>query len=224
MPPRLSIFLTFTLFSTLPVFAQTGAVNGRTSLFTPNGKPMTMQQASLTFQAPPKQRVFQIEDIIYVHIKEKRTYRNTADNQRKKKIETESKITAMTKFTGLFKWPTASIGSSLPEIGGKIDHKTQNQGRLTRDESVDFYIPCRITDVRDNGNLVIEGNKSFGIGEEGNITTVTGIVRPDTIGPGYRVESNEVAELMIREIPSGNVYDTVRRTWASRLVEQLKPF
>jgi len=95
---------------------------------------------------------------------------------------------------------------------------------LTRDETVDFYISCRITDIRDNGNLVIEGTRTFGIGEEGSITTVNGIVRPDTIGPDFKVESNQVAELVIQNIPSGNVYDTVRRPWGTRLVEQLKPF
>ena len=89
---------------------------------------------------------------------------------------------------------------------------------------VDFYISCLITDIRDNGNLVIEGNRCFGIGEEVSITTVKGIVRPDTIGPDFKVDSNWVAELDIRNIPGGNVYDTVRRPWATRLLEQIKPF
>jgi len=212
------------LFFVSPVFAQSGAVTGTPALLTPSGKPMKMTEASLIFQAPPRQRVFQVEDIIYVHIKDKRTYSNTANNQRKKKIETTAGLTAWTKVTGLFKMPVAAANDSLPEVGGKLDHKTQNQGRLTREEMLDFYIPCRITDVRDNGNLVIEGNKSSGIGEEGSIITVSGIVRPDTIGPDFKIESNQVAELDIREIPRGNVFDTVRRPWGARLLEQFKPF
>ena len=218
----LSVF--FALFFASPISAQTGAINGTPALLTPSGRAVKMTEASLTFQAPPKQHVFRVEDIIYVHIKDKRTYSNTANNQRKKKIDTTTELTAWTKFMGFFKMPVAATGTPLPEIGAKIDHKTQNQGRLTREESLDFYIPCRITDVRDNGNLVIEGNKSSGIGEEGSIITVSGIVRPDTIGPDFKVESNQVAELDIREIPRGNVFDTVRRPWGTRLVEQLKPF
>ena len=213
-----------TLFFVSSVLAQSGTVNGTTTLLTPNGKPMRMTEASLIFQAPPRQHVFQIEDIIYVHVKDKRSYSNTANNQRKKKIETEAGITAWSKITGIFKLPVAAASESLPSIGGTLDHKTQNQGRLTRDETLDFYIPCRITDIRDNGNLVIEGNRSFGIGEEGSITTVTGIVRPDTIGQDFKIESNQVAELVIQNIPSGNVYDTVRRSWGARLIEQFKPF
>ena len=225
MSHRIVILTAFLALSVaMPVFAQSGAVNGTSTLLTPTGKPMRMMDASLTFQAPPRQRVFEEGDIIYVHIKDKRDYSNTANNQRKKKIETDTKITGWTKFMGFFQFPVAMAGGGLPEIGGKIDHKTQNQGRLTRTETLDFYIPCRISSIRDNGNLVIEGNRDIGVGEEGSITTVTGIVRPDTIGPDFKVESNQVAELVIRNIPSGNVYDTVRRPWGTRLVEQLKPF
>ena len=224
MSTKISIFAICVWFFAMPIFAQSGAVNGTTTLLTPTGRPMKMTEASTIFQAPPRQRVFEIDDIIYVHIKDKKTYSNSANNQRKKKIETETKVTAWSKFAGWFQLPVAMAGGGLPEIGGKIDHKTQNQGRLTREEMVDFYIPCRITDIRDNGNLVIEGNRNSHIGEEGNITTVSGIVRPDTIGPDYKVESNHVAELVIQNIPSGNVYDTVRRTWGARLVEQFKPF
>jgi flagellar basal body L-ring protein FlgH len=222
LPAVMALFMALLL--TLPGFAQSGAVNGTPALLTPTGRPVRMTEASLIFQAPPKQRVFEEEDIIYVHIKDKRDYSNTANNQRKKKIEAEAKVTGWSKFTGLFQLPLAMAGGGLPEIGGKIDHKTQNQGRLTRTETVDFYIPCRVTSVRDNGNLVIEGNRDIGIGEEGSITTVSGLVRPDTIGPDFKVESNQVAELVIKNIPSGNVYDTVRRPWGTRLVEQLKPF
>lgn len=185
---------------------------------------MRVSDASLTYQTAPKARMFQIDDIIYVHIKDSRRYSNTANNQRKKKIEAEATVTAWSKITGLFKLPVAASGGALPEIGGAIDHNTQNQGRLVREQTVDFYIPCLITDIRDNGNLVIEGNRSDGIGEEGSIITVTGIVRPDTIGADFKVESNQVAELDIREIPRGNVYDTVRRPWATRFIEQFKPF
>ena len=185
---------------------------------------MTMSQASLTFQAAPKPRMFQVDDIIFVHINDRRLYNNTANNQRRKRIETQAGITAWAKIAGLFKLPVAASSEALPEIGGALDHRTQNQGRLTREEMLDIRIACRITDIRDNGNLVIEGTRSFGIGEEGNILTVTGIVRPDTIGPDFRVDSNEVADLVIREVPSGNVFDTVRRPWGTRFVEQFKPF
>jgi len=223
------IAIVFSLFYTTPfltssLLAQSGSITGTPTLLTPNGRPMTMSQASLIYQAAPKPRMFQIDDIIYVHINDMRRYNNTANNQRRKRIETQAGITAWSKVAGLFKLPVAASREALPEIGGALDHRTQNQGRLTREEMLDIRIACRITDIRDNGNLVIEGVRSFTIGEEGNILTVTGIVRPDTIGPDFRVNSDQVDGLVIREVPSGNVFDTVRRPWGTRLIEQFKPF
>jgi len=210
-------------FFTVSVFAQSGGIIGTPTLLHPDGKPMTVQQTSLIFQAPPKQHAFQIDDIIHVHVRERRTYSNTADNQRRKRVETGAALTAWTKFVGIFKTPTPAVGA-LPEIGGSLEHQTQNRGRLNREETLDFEISCFVTDIRDNGNLVIEGTHRFGIGEEGTIITVTGIVRPDTISRDHRVASNQVADLTISEVPSGNVFDTVRRPWGARLIEQFKPF
>ena len=218
------IAIVFSLFLTPSLFAQSGSIVGSPTLLTPNGRPMTMSQASLFYQAAPKPRMFQIDDIIYVHINDRRSYNNTANNQRRRRIETEAGITAWSKIAGLFKLPVAASRATLPEIGGAIDHNTRNQGRLTREEMLDIRIACRITDIRDNGNLVIEGTRSFGIGEEGNILTVTGIIRPDTIGPDFRVNSDQVENLVIREAPSGNVFDTIRRPWGTRLIEHFKPF
>ena len=225
IPNKITFFAAVcSLFFTPSLLAQSGTMTGTPALLTPSGRPMRMSEASLTFQAAPKPHVFQIDDIIYVHVNDRRMYNNTANNQRRKQIEAEASITAWSKIAGLFKLPVAASGGALPEIGGAIDHNTRNQGRLTREETVDFYIPCRIADIRDNGNLAIEGNRSFGIGEEISITTVTGIVRPDTIGKDFKVESNQVADLVIRNIPGGNVYDTVRRPWGTRFIEQFKPF
>jgi len=223
------IAIVFSLFCPTPfltpsLLAQSGSIAGTPTLLTPNGRPMTMSQASLIYQTAPRPRMFQVDDIIYVHINDRRLYSNTANNQRRRRVETEAGITAWSKIAGLFKLPVAASREALPELGGSIDHRTQNQGRLTREERLDIRISARITDIRDNGNLVIEGTRDLGIGEEGSILTVTGIVRPDTIGPDFRIDSDQIADLVIREIPSGNVFDTVRRPWGTRFIEQFKPF
>ena len=78
----LALILSGSLLS-VPVLAQSGAVNGVPTMVSPTtGGPMTMSEASLIFQAPPKQRVFEVGDVIYVHIKEKKSYSSTANNQR----------------------------------------------------------------------------------------------------------------------------------------------
>ncbi|MDR0520687.1 MAG: flagellar basal body L-ring protein FlgH [Planctomycetaceae bacterium] len=228
--PIAVLFFTGTFFCISSVYissvpAQTGSLSGTPALLSRSGKPMKMTEASLTFQAPPRQKVFQIGDIIYVHVKEEMTYNNSANNQRKKNIETEARITYWSKISGFLKLPvSAGAGGTLPEIGGEIDHKTQNQGRMTRKETLELRMPCRVTSIEDNGNLRIEGDKEWQFGEEGSVLYVSGVIRPDTIGQDFSVRSDQISEFAIKNIPSGNVYDTVRRPWGTRLIEQLKPF
>lgn len=215
--------VTLTLLLTQQAAAQSGSLTGRSAMITPSGRTMKMSEASLTYQPAPRQKVFQVEDLVTVHVRKTYDYRNTANNQRKKSIKTKYRL------TGWFKWPDIlgmpiKSDEALPEIGGELDHKTQNQGNLLRRETLDFKITCRVTSKMDNGNLVIEGTENTNIGEEGKVIHIVGIIRPEDIGPDNTVPSERVGELAIKEIPSGNVYDTARRSWGARLLEQWKPF
>lgn len=204
--------------------AQSGSLMGSSTLKLPSGRTIRMPEASLTYQPAPRQKVFQVEDIVHVHVKQDWAYNNTANNQRKKNIEAEGRLTYWSSFSGFLKFPTKTDTTVLPEIGGEIDHKTQNQGSMKRQETLDFKISCRVVSVQDNGNLHIEGTAMNQIGEEGKVMYVGGIIRPEDIGPDNTIHGSRVADLTVKELPSGNVYDTVRRPWGTRLLEHWKPF
>jgi flagellar L-ring protein precursor FlgH len=212
----------FILFAVQPVFAQSGSLGGSTVLNRVDGRPLTMAETSLTWEAAPRQKVYKEQDIIHVHYKQSWNYNNTANNQRKKSIKTNAKISGWFKWPDLFSMPVKS-DASLPEIGGELDHKTQSQGNLLRKETLDFHISCMVKTVHRNGNLFIEGTFSSNIGEEGKIMYMSGFIRPEDIGQGNKIESEMIADLEIKEIPSGSSYDAVRRTWGARMIEQWKP-
>lgn len=205
-------------------FAQSGSLIGKSTLTLPSGRGIRMPEASLTYQPAPRQKVFQAEDIVLVHIKQDWAYKNNTINQRKKKVETEARITNFFQITSLWKLPVKASTETLPEIGAEIDHKTQNQGTMNRTETLDFKISCRVISVQDNGNLHIEGTSNQRIGEEGKVMYVGGVIRPEDIGPDNMIAGERVVDLTVKEIPSGNVYDTVRRGWGVRLIEHWKPF
>ncbi|MDR1963598.1 MAG: flagellar basal body L-ring protein FlgH [Planctomycetaceae bacterium] len=219
-----NLFL-FVLFIASDAAAQSGSLGGSTALTKADGKPLRMAEASLTWQAAPRQKVYQINDIIYVHYKQSWNYNNVANNQRKKSIKANAKISGWFKWPDLFSMPVKS-DAELPEIGGELDHKTQNQGNLLRKETLDFNIACHVSSIQDNGNLFIEGTFSSNIGEEGKVMYISGYVRPESIGGAQNntIESSMIDDLHYKEIPSGNVYDTTRRTWGARWIEHWKPF
>ncbi|MDR0610639.1 MAG: flagellar basal body L-ring protein FlgH [Planctomycetaceae bacterium] len=212
----------FILLTVQTVFAQSGSLGGATALTHPDGRPLKMAEASLTWESAPRQKVYKEQDIIHVHYKDQWSYNNAANNQRKKSIKSSAKLSGWFKWPDLFSMPVKS-DDALPEIGGELDHKTQSQGNLSRKETLDFHISCQVTSVMENGNLFIEGTFSSNIGEEGKIMYLCGYVRPEDIGPGNTIESNKIAERFYKEIPSGSSYDAVRRTWGARMIEQWKP-
>ncbi|MCL2743121.1 MAG: flagellar basal body L-ring protein FlgH [Planctomycetaceae bacterium] len=213
----------FFMTGTLAV-AQSGSLTGNSALTHANGNPMRLSETSIFYQPAPRQRVFEEEGIVHVHIKQKWNYDNTANNQRKKNIKAEGRLTYFFKIPSIWQLPVAANPGTLPEIGGEINHKTQNQGTMKRAENLDFFIACRIVSVYENGNLHLEGTTSQGIGEEGKRMYVGGIARPEDIGPDNTIQGSRIVDLTIREVPSGNVYDTVRRPWGTRLFEHYKPF
>ena len=205
-------------------FAQSGSLMGTSTLTPKQGsQPLKLSQASLIYQSPPRHKVYKEEDIIRVRVKYDWAYNNITNNQRKKSIKTSAKVTKWFKVPDIFAFPVKAT-EALPEMGGEIDHKTQNQGTLQRKENINFEISCRVVSVQENGNLIIEGTQSFGIGEESKVMYVGGIIRPEDIQPNNMVDGSCVSELVVNEIPDGNVFDTVRRPWGTRLVEHWKPF
>jgi flagellar L-ring protein precursor FlgH len=119
--------------------------------------------------------------------------------------------------------PTSAAGEALPEIGGEIDHKTQNKGNLTHEETIEFEIACEVTDVLENGNLHIVGTIETQVGEEGKIMYVGGFIRPEDIAADHSISGDKVLHFKSTDIPSGQIYDTQRRPWGTRIIEQLKP-
>ena len=51
-----------------------------------------------------------------------------------------------------------------------------------------------VTEVRANGDLVIEGDRKITINEEEEFLSLKGVVRPEDIGPGNLVYSTDIAE------------------------------
>jgi flagellar L-ring protein precursor FlgH len=75
-----------------------------------------------------------------------------------------------------------------------------------------------------NGNLVIDGRREVIVNNETQLLYVTGIVRPEDIGPGNTVLSSYIADAKITYTGSGVVSDKQRVGWFVRLIDKIWPF
>lgn len=101
------------------------------------------------------------------------------------------------KGSGAFKW--------LPSFGASSNTNLSYDGKgaTARNGELKATVTARITEVLDNGNLLIEGSKVVAINDEEEILEVSGTIRADDINPDNTVYSHKIAEAVIRYSGSG---------------------
>lgn len=103
--------------------------------------------------------------------------------------------------TGILRW-MPSFGAS-----GKADVSYDGKGATARNGELKATVTARITQVLDNGNLLIEGSKLVTINNEEEILEVSGTIRADDINPDNTVYSHKIAEAVIRYTGNGVLAD-----------------
>ena len=114
--------------------------------------------------------------------------------------------------TGLF--------SFVPEFGMSAEMKRDHEGsgQLTREGRLTARMAAVVTEIRPNGALVIHGEREVGVNEETEMLTLTGVVRPEDIGPGNVVYSTDIAEAKIQYSGKGLVTKGSRPGLITRLL------
>ena len=121
------------------------------------------------------------------------------------------------------------LGPTNPRLANLLDvsgsQSLQGQGQTSRNTSLSTTISARVTEVKPNGDLVIEANKSIGVNSEKQAITVQGVVRVADLNSVNAVPSNRVADLTIKVNGKGVVGDAVKRPFfLYRLLLGLLPF
>ena len=94
----------------------------------------------------------------------------------------------------------------------------------TRNNSLSATITAVVREVFPNGNLFIEGSKEVIINNERQYITVTGVVRPEDIGPDNSVSSDLLADARLAYSGRGVLSDKQRPGWLGRVVDFVWPF
>jgi len=150
-----------------------------------------------------------------------------------------SKVTADTDTSR-----ASSIDASISNLGGLevwLDDQTKyldlqnllkaslanshsGKGETNREGSVTATIGARVTAVLPNGNLQLYGYRETKVNNETQFIVVSGIVRPDDIGPLNRINSTYLADAKIAFYGKGVVADKQRAGWLTRAVDFVWPF
>ena len=96
-------------------------------------------------------------------------------------------------------------------------------GTASQSNAITGLVSASVVRVYDNGNLEVLGQKKLTLNNGDEYVRVHGVVRPQDIGAGNIVNSNRLANAEITYIGAGEVADTAKRGWLSRLVTVVSP-
>lgn len=169
------------------------------------------------------QTASRIGDTLVIRIDERETATRDASTKLTKKDE--SKLAAPNLF-GLMsklseKYPRLDPSQLLAT---ESDSAFSGTGQIKRNGRLTATLPVRVRQVLANGDLYVEGTKVVMVGAEEHHIYVSGIVRPWDISDDNSVLSSRVADAEIEYSGRGDVSDTQRRGWLSRVVGKLWPF
>ncbi len=109
-------------------------------------------------------------------------------------------------------------------FSGGANNSFAGQGSTTQGNSLSGEITVTVTRVLPNGALMVAGDRRLTLTRGEEQAQLTGIVRPEDIGPDNRVLSTRVADARVRYTGTGEIAQQAKQGWLSRFFDKISPF
>jgi flagellar L-ring protein precursor FlgH len=123
---------------------------------------------------------------------------------------------------------STKVGKMSPFLDGVDlnDNRTSSTGKGKADQqaSLSGSVAVTVVEILANGNLVIRGEKKLGLAEGTEVIQVSGVIRPEDIGPNSTVQSRRLANAQIAYRGSGDLANATRAGWGTSLMHKFWPF
>ena len=107
-------------------------------------------------------------------------------------------------------------------LGGSISNK--GSGVADQQASLSGSVAVTVVEILANGNLVVRGEKKLGLSEGTEVIQVSGVIRPQDIGPNGTVQSLRLANAQISYRGSGDLAVASKPGWGTSALMKFWPF
>ena len=162
-------------------------------------------------------RNYQVGDIITVLLNE--------STQAARSQNSETDRDAKTNLpTGL----NNKLGSISPYLNG-VDltnniMDSKSKGQADQQATLVGSVAVTVVEILANGNLVVRGEKKLGLAEGTEVIQVSGVIRPEDVGPNITVQSRRLANAQIAYRGSGDLANANHVGWGTSLMQKYWPF
>ena len=119
---------------------------------------------------------------------------------------------------------TAWTNAIIPTWAIEASRDYEGKGSLENKDKLSGAIACRVMEVLQNGNLLIEGKRSVYVRKETVTFILTGTVRVEDIDKDNTVESTDVADATIRYETTGSIADSQKKGLVPVMLDWINPF
>jgi flagellar L-ring protein precursor FlgH len=168
-----------------------------------------------------RRRDYQVGDIITVLLDESTQAARTLNNETSRESTNDAVPAGLnTAISGL--GGIGGITNGINTAGANIT----NKGRGVADQraSLSGSIAVTVTEVQENGNLVLRGEKQLSLSEGGEVIQVSGIIRADDVSANSTVLSRRLANAQISYRGVGDLANATRAGWGTSTLLKYWPF
>ena len=162
-------------------------------------------------------RNYQVGDIITVLLNEATQAARTQNTD----VSRESKNSLP---SGL----NTKIGSMSPFLEGvnvnSNNNSSKGAGKADQQASLSGSVAVTVVEILANGNLMVRGEKKLGLSEGTEVIQVSGVIRPEDVGPNSTVQSRRLANAQIAYRGSGDLAIATRAGWGTSFMHKYWPF
>lgn len=112
----------------------------------------------------------------------------------------------------------------LPNWSIEAENEHRATGQTLRKNKLVTTIACTVTEVHENGNLKIEGEKEVTVNREDTNIKLSGLVRARDITPQNTVRSDQIANADIKLKGKGPLWNNQRRGILTKILDWFSPF
>jgi len=168
-----------------------------------------------------------VGDLVTVVVYEKNVINKSAKSETKKESTDDAKIesflygTATGTNSGS---QTLKHKGAYPAMKFSLSNSFKGEGSVANSDDISATFTVRVIDVLPNGNMILEGMRRTAYAGETQDVILRGTVRRLDITGTNKVNSNQIADLSLRYINSGEITDGQRKGWFKRFWDSVSPF
>jgi flagellar L-ring protein precursor FlgH len=185
---------------------------------------LTLDNSSWTYRALPPPKELRINDLVSIRVDVMSQTVTEGEAQRRRNLLYDGILRDWLILKGLDEVKPSGQSGGDPRVQGQINGLFRAQSDLETVESVKFNITATIADIRPNGTLVLEAHASVQVNDMHWEYSLSGICRPEDIGPDNVLLSQNISELSVYKRERGQIRDSYRRGWLLTWWDSVRAF